>query len=805
MADAGLGNASMLNKIDKLRELNVGAIVPLPQLVVVGDQSSGKSSVLESLTGFSFPRDVGLCTRYATQITCARDSVKSVSISIIPRPDADEKLKSELLAFHRELHELSSDNLDKVFKEANVAMGIRMSTTHEPAVPSDEEDNETGVSAFSQDILKIEIHGPEQNHLTVIDVPGIFRNATPGLTTETDITLVRNMVQSYMKDSRTIILAVIPCNVDIATQEILKLAAAADPEGVRTMGVLTKPDLATEAATRRAVIDLVQGKRNTLKLGYFVVKNRGADDTTSGLAERTGKETAFFMAPPWTSISERCGIAALKDRLRHLLMSLSKKEFPQVKAEIEEGLRRCKIGLNSMGPSRGNERTQRQFLGKLADQFGKIAGAALDAQYAGHDILKSNPELRLITRIIKLNDVFAEVLLKRGHLHIFDTDEKVNPDLVKDRHGPDVKNLPLTKYSELGSIIRTEEYVCPGPRKDSIMTCIKQVYHGNRGPELGTFGGTILTAVFQIQSDKWENLALSHASNAIVLVHDFIYKLLVHLCPEEQVRDQLWNNFLVQELTQRYEKAMKSARFLLNIERGRRPSTFNPKFDESLQEKRTDPLIEQIENLSQEQDGKSVVDMEAVLKIIEKEAEEELVYGDILDTLKTYYTIASQRFVDNVCLQVVLNRLLEDENSPLNVFSSKFVLDLDAEQLEMIAGEDEETKEQRQRLERRARSLEEALKVLRGLSSTTQPATQKATGHTEAMVQGTPKTKPPKKIKTTTHSKKQASKISKNTSKKKTEKSHRKFTAGLTAKTEKLLGERAGHLEILGGKDFKKR
>ena len=112
--------------------------------------------------------------------------------------------------------------------------------------------------------------------MTVIDVPGIFNNATPGLTTEDDIDLVRSMVKRYMQDSRTIILAVIPCNVDIATQEILKLASHADPEGQRTMGVLTKPDLAIEQAVKATVIDLLMGKRNDLQLGYVAVKNRSS-------------------------------------------------------------------------------------------------------------------------------------------------------------------------------------------------------------------------------------------------------------------------------------------------------------------------------------------------------------------------------------------------------------------------------------------------------------------------------------------------------------------------------------------------
>ncbi|KAI0502737.1 P-loop containing nucleoside triphosphate hydrolase protein [Xylaria bambusicola] len=117
--ESGLGNQAVLTKIDKLRELNVGAIIPLPQLVVVGDQSSGKSSVLESLTGFAFPRGAKLCTRYATQITCRREVKEGVSISIIPRPDVDEALKAELLAFRRDLPTLDNDKLAVIFAEVS--------------------------------------------------------------------------------------------------------------------------------------------------------------------------------------------------------------------------------------------------------------------------------------------------------------------------------------------------------------------------------------------------------------------------------------------------------------------------------------------------------------------------------------------------------------------------------------------------------------------------------------------------------------------------------------------------------------
>jgi hypothetical protein len=92
-------------------------------------------------------------------------------------------------------------------------------------------------STFSKYVFKIELSGPDRDNLSIIDIPGIFRTTTEGITSEADILLVRNMVNSYIEDKRTIILAVMPVNTDIATQEILAMAKAVDPEGIRTLGV----------------------------------------------------------------------------------------------------------------------------------------------------------------------------------------------------------------------------------------------------------------------------------------------------------------------------------------------------------------------------------------------------------------------------------------------------------------------------------------------------------------------------------------------------------------------------------------
>ncbi|KAL8725422.1 MAG: hypothetical protein Q9181_006421, partial [Wetmoreana brouardii] len=131
-----------------------------------------------------------------------------------------------------------------------------------------------GQSNFSDDIFRIELCGPGKSHLSVIDVPGIFRTTEKGKTTEEDKLLVKNMVRRYIKNPRTIVLAVVAANIDVATTEILDMAAEVDQSGQRTLGILTKPDLVDKGA-EQDTMDLVRGRKKKLKLGYCVVRNRG--------------------------------------------------------------------------------------------------------------------------------------------------------------------------------------------------------------------------------------------------------------------------------------------------------------------------------------------------------------------------------------------------------------------------------------------------------------------------------------------------------------------------------------------------
>lgn len=277
-----------------------------------------------------------------------------------------------------------------------------------------------------------------------------------------------------------------PCNVDPATQEILKLAKEADPDGIRTMGVLTKPDLATERTTQDTVIDIVQGRRNKLKLGYYVVKNRSADDNTSTASDRHAAEEAFFMAPPWSSIATNCGTPVLTARLRELLMEISKRELPKVKSDIEKRIRERTTELDAMGEPRADELTQRQYLVKIASRVQNITTDALNGYYAGEAVFKQNPDLKLITKVIQLNEDFANVFWKCGHhLHFRSTWEDEGESLLGQGAQASFFNMPNDVYDELNDIIDTV-YECPRPVRGPMTELVQEMYNSSRGPELGT-------------------------------------------------------------------------------------------------------------------------------------------------------------------------------------------------------------------------------------------------------------------------------------------------------------------------------
>ncbi|KAK3316983.1 hypothetical protein B0H66DRAFT_535220 [Apodospora peruviana] len=130
-------------------------------MVVVGGQSSGKSSLLERITGFFFPRgSQGLCTRYVTQITLRRHPSEMIVVSITPLSTASPATRLKFRDFHQLLLDTKPKTLERVIEEINAAIEIRSGNSKE----------DMSLPVFSNHILNIKISGPDNPHLTAIDV-----------------------------------------------------------------------------------------------------------------------------------------------------------------------------------------------------------------------------------------------------------------------------------------------------------------------------------------------------------------------------------------------------------------------------------------------------------------------------------------------------------------------------------------------------------------------------------------------------------------------------------------------------------
>ena len=448
---------------------------------------------------------------------------------------------------------------------------------------------------FSDDVLKIEICGPDQEHLSVIDVPGIFRKTTSGVTTKADMAMVRNMVTSYMQNPRSAMLTVIPANVDIGTQEILDMAEACDPEGQRTLGVLTKPDLVDEGAEHN-VVDIVEGRAHPLKLGWCIVRNSGQQHLEEGSQSRHSREKTFFsIQAPWNRLpKDRVGVAALQCRLVEILTELIRREFPAVRSDINKRLKGCRNQLAGLGPHRDNKDQQYKFLLEIATRFQDITALALQARYGGNAVFDKSPLLRLATAIVERNDQFSQDLEKFGHARAFKKDALASDDeenglgnLFKESEDREehAENSISVRYcgdcGELDDVVQEVEKIAP-PHMKGITNWIEEVYKKSRGYELGTFDISILPMIWREQSAKWDALSIGYISDIIALVHGFINELLRKTCSDDRIRRGL-SAVLLDGLTERYKKGNEHIDFLLSVERGGTPLTTNHYFADNLE------------------------------------------------------------------------------------------------------------------------------------------------------------------------------------------------------------------------------
>jgi hypothetical protein len=419
--------------------------------------------------------------------------------------------------------------------------------------------------AFSKDILRVEVSGPDRPHLTIVDLPGLIHSETKQQSAS-DVELVQDVVQAYMKEPRSIILAVVSAKNDYANQIVLKLARAADKRGNRTLGVITKPDTLNSGSDSEAsYVSLARNQDVEFRLGWHVLKNMDSETGVFSLADRDAQEEKFFSQGIWENISRSLlGVDNLRKRLSTVLLGQIAAELPSLVNEIEIKSKACRSRLDKLGEPRATLEEQRLYLLHISQSFQSLIKASVDGTYNDpfFEDAESEPgyQKRIRAVVQNLNQDFTARIARRGHRR----------EIVDSSHQTIV---------ERGVTATTRE---------EFIDHIQHLMQRSKGRELpGTFNPMIVADLFREQSSPWEALTRSHINNIWNAAKDFL-GLTTNYVADAATSKALIQKIFEPALDQMLETLNGKSTELLTPHQKSHPITYNHYFTESLQKVRNE-------------------------------------------------------------------------------------------------------------------------------------------------------------------------------------------------------------------------
>ncbi|KAI9267439.1 Dynamin central region-domain-containing protein [Sporodiniella umbellata] len=335
----------LINQLqDALALAGGGDSLDLPQIITVGEQSSGKSSVLEHIVQRDFlPRGSGIVTR---------------------RPLILQLCKTTNMEYAEFLHLPKQKFYD--FEQVRLE------------IAKDTERLAGGSKSISKTPIHLKMYLKDVLNLTLIDLPGLTK--IPIGDQPNDIgEQIKQLVLDYIMKPNSIILAVTPATIDLANSDSLKLARRADPSGKRTMGVISKLDLMD---TGTNALDVLTGKLLPLKLGFVGVVNRSQQDilTNKSMSDAIHAEQLFFQShPSYRSISHRCGSPYLGKQLNQILIHHIREKLPELRTKLGTLIGQTQHELSQYGePVYSGSESQSTLILKLLTLFSTEFVSSID-------------------------------------------------------------------------------------------------------------------------------------------------------------------------------------------------------------------------------------------------------------------------------------------------------------------------------------------------------------------------------------------------------------------------------------------
>jgi hypothetical protein len=336
-------------------------------------------------------------------------------------------------------------------------------------------------------------------------------------------------------------LAVIPATSDHATQPIIKKARHYDPQGERTLGIITKPDRLEGAGMKKQFLDLAQNKDPFFKLGWHVLKNRSYEERGCTLAERKESEKRYFEESIFHQLpADTVGIDALRRRLSLLLFDHIKHELPQLRRDLEAALENTEADLSVLGKPRSFAAECKDYLAQLSLDYYEVCKAAVDGHYEGEyfhnrvdrtfDPDSSNTIARLRAVVQHKNTEFYNRVRNNGGKYRFD-------------FGP--------QATRAGSADR------PVMDKTKALQWVREGLMRTRGKELiGNYNPLLVGELFWEQSSPWEMLARDYIEEMAHICEKFLDSLLEAKCPAD-VKTRVWASAFLDTLKERRSAAAR--------------------------------------------------------------------------------------------------------------------------------------------------------------------------------------------------------------------------------------------------------
>ncbi|KAF9917235.1 hypothetical protein BX616_001617 [Lobosporangium transversale] len=612
---------NFIDKVNKIRSYGLNKMLTIPQIAILGDQSSGKSSVLEALTRLSFPRNIETCTRFATQ----------VSLRQSPRKEMSAHIDGEA-AFNKQYQAQEADwNIHTIISDANRIL--------------------CSYVEISEKVLEITISGPTLSPLTVIDLPGYINTTVDGQD-KSIVETIRTINTKYIKDSRTIILAVVPANVDLNNIFVLGEAERYDPKNERTIPIVTKPDT-VEPDLLPNLIQTVLNKRKQMRLGYLVMKNSSYKDIDIPWEEAKKREDEFFKSSElWNQVPvTRRGRVHVKEFLGDLLYTHIKKELPFLRKDILDMIKECEDEITSMGPPVSSIATAKI---KYIDNVMKLKSsliALLDGNYTFEYINQNKPSLE------------NQDSVSTGH---GDSEDDMVPLSLEESSHTFLRSSLQTLYQRYNAVMNKDKYIL---EKDKISELVLR-YKGKELPGFISF--TTFTQIYMETLVRWSDMTKVHIAN----MHQYLYKAIsrfIAFTADPLIKDTLlieFDRFYSLQIT-KIESEIES----IFIDEDT-PFTMNKYYYDNILKSRKAKAEQKIAELAKLGTTPDEYTAEYIKKLLEQQLEsygnpsqisdvnynEELAVEDLQEQLRSYCKVVRKRIVDVVLQQTIERHMIKRIN-----------------------------------------------------------------------------------------------------------------------------------------------